>query len=268
MEKFRFQIGKSIVALFIFALILIVGSKTGWFTNWQIDLNDFSYQLGYGILIGLIPSILIGFISFKEQFERQLKVLGLSKEVINAGISEYHDNWDKSILEEKLKKSDNVIFYMIYGSTVIKELSRTMQNRLREEDFSIKIYLLDKDNPFVESLGNLWAKDNEKYNSDGIRSKIDDVKKEIDTICKNLKKKNELNGNIEVYQLKYHPVFFSFYQFDNSVVFVPTKNVEEKYFQIPSFVCEKIIDGGIHNWCIKQINSIESLEEKALKKVV
>jgi hypothetical protein len=260
MNKLNFRISKWIIGLFVLALLLIIGSSTNWFRSWGIDYNLFIHELGYGILIGLIPSVLIGYISFKEQFEKQLQILGISKEIINAGVSNYNENWDISILEEKLKGANEVEFYMTYGSTVINNLSRTIKSKLQEDGFSITIYIMDEKNPFVNSLGSFWEKDNKKYNPEGIRSKIEDTLEEINTLKVNLKKDEALKGKIRTYKLRYHPVFFSFYRFDDEIVFVPSKNVERKSYQVPSFVCNKTSSGGLFNWCNDQIQYIKGIE--------
>jgi hypothetical protein len=78
-----------------------------------------------------------------------------------------------------------------------------------------------------------------------------------------------LKGKIEIYKLKYHPVFFSFYRFDNEIVFVPSKHVVEKNHPVLSFVCSKTSSGGLFNWCNNQIKEIKSIDNnQALIKVL
>jgi hypothetical protein len=265
----KYKIIYWIVGLFVIAVVLIIGSSTNWFLNWELSYNTFLYDLGYAILIGLIPSVLIGYISFKWQFERQLEVLNVSKNIIDAGVSDYNENWNPLILEGRLKDAKNVEMYMTYGRTVINNIRLSLKSKLQDEGFSIKIYIIDEKNPFVEYLGSFWAKDNNKYNSDGIRTGIGDSLEELKTIKENLKKNGTLNGNIEIYKLKYHPVFFSFYRFDDEIVFVPTKNVVKKNHPISSFVCNKTSDGGLFNWCNDQINEIRNIDSgQALNKVL
>lgn len=268
MNSLNYKFSTWVIVLAIFGTLLFIIPSLDYTNGLHVDYGNLVSQLGLGILIGLIPSVMIGFIFFKEQFEKQLQVLGVSKEIINAGVTEYYDKWDEQILKDRLKDSKEVEIYMTYGATVIKNLSREILRRLEEKDFNVKFYIMHEDNPFVESLGSFWSKDNSDYDSEGIKSRIKESVNELSTIKSNSESDNMLNGKIEVFKLKYHPIFFSFYRFDDEVVFVPTKNVERKAYQVPSFVCKKLSDKGLYNWCVNQIEFIrDQSNNNSLEKI-
>jgi len=268
MNNLNYKFSTWVIVLAVIGILLFVIPSIDWTNGLQVDFGNLTSQLGLGILIGLIPSVMIGFVFFKEQFEKQLQVLGVSKEIINAGVSEYYDTWNEQIVKDRLSEAKEVEVYMTYGTTLIKNLGREILKRLEEKDFHIKFYIMDESNPFVESLGSFWSKDNSDYNSEGIKKRIGESIKELRTIKSNSEKDNRLNGKIEVFKLKYHPVFFSFYRFDDEVVFVPTKNVERKAYQVPSFVCKKLSDKGLYNWCVNQIVFIRNkTDNRAIEKV-
>jgi len=268
MKYLNYKFSIWVILLAVIGILLFIIPSIDWENGIQLDFGHVISQLGLGILIGLIPSVLIGFIFFREQFERQLQVLGVSKEIIDAGVSEYYDKWDEQILKSRLKNSKEVEIYMTYGATVIKNLSREILGRLEQKDFSIKFYIMHEYNPFIESLGSLWSKDNPDYDAEGIKSRIKESINELTTIKNNSESDDKLNGKIEVFKLKYHPVFFSFYRFDEEVVFVPTKIVERKAYQVPSFVCKKLSDKGLYNWCVSQIDFIvNKTNNNAVEKV-
>ncbi|MEQ9307924.1 MAG: hypothetical protein RLN90_00610 [Balneolaceae bacterium] len=269
MENFKYKTAFWIIALFIISLILIGVNETNAFSDWDINWKSFSKDLGYGILIGLIPSVLIGFLAFREQFNKQLEVLGVSRQIIDSGFTQYYDEWDETILRNKLEESNEVDIYFTYGSTVINTLSRTIAEKLKDRSTIINIYLMDENNPFLVSLGSLWGKDNDKYNAEGLKKRIQSTVEEIKSIKRNLEEDQDYKGVINAYKLKYHPVFFSFYRFNNEIVFLPTKNVERKTYQVPFFICKKLNSRGVYNWCMSQINYIDEIKkDDALIKVI
>jgi hypothetical protein len=258
--------------LWIFAGIFIIGLVLVMIPNVTLSLNEgvtidwenLSMQFGLGLLIGLIPSLLIGLLSFKDQFDAQLKVLKINRNIINSGITDYFESWDESVIKDKLATAKNVDFYFTYSTRLIQNVAHILRERLKEDGFSISLFIIDKENPFIESLGFLWGKENANYNADGLKTKIDNTISELKTMVNNLKKEGGLKGNIKLYTLKYHPTFISFYKFDEEIVFVPTKIVETKLDKPPFFVCEKKSSGGIYNWCNSQLEVIKNKNHESL----
>lgn len=256
------------LGLTLFAFFLIIGVSTEWFSTTNVNIDQLLFELGFAIIIGLISSFLIGFISVKDQFEKQIKVLGVSKEVLKSGFLNFFGDWEDVNLVSHLKDSKEITFYFVYAGTVLGDVSRVLKEKLQQKDVSIKIYLMHEENHFVDALGKLWGKDREAYNAEGIRNKIQDSTELLLSIKKNLEKRGKLKADFEVYKLLYHPVFFSFYIFDKKIIFSPSKNIEKKLFSTPSILCKKTDTKGLYDWCSKQVDEIDEIGDQALEKLI
>lgn len=261
------KVNKILFFLLIITLILLFAVETNFFSEFEGRYTSYFADILLAVVTGTIVGIVLNYLVLEEQQEENKKLLNIGSNVIESGFSKYHPTYKVHDLEELLSSSKNVDFYVTYADRTLGILEHALKKKLRDPDFNINIYLMHKDNPFLVSLGSLWGKNDSSYDLDGLKQKIDRVLKDLVRLKKSLIREKSDHNNLNVYKLKYHPVFFSFYRFDDKLVFIPTKLIEQKNINIPSFNFNNTgKDSDIYNWCMSQLDIIKDDSTSSLEK--
>src|SRR6202012_1002981 len=137
-----------------------------------------------------------------------------------------------------------------YGRRLFGNIEDKLEKLCKNKDVRLNIFIYSRENPFIDALGLLWGKTNKEYDADGIRKNIESTTTLLTLLFKKLNDQGTLKATVKVYGLKRHPVFYSFYRFDDEIIFVPSKIIEEKNFVPAAFLTKKTTNSdGIYNKC-------------------
>jgi hypothetical protein len=223
------------------------------------------------ILIVVVAAFLVS-AYFEFYLRKQIsddfnKILEAKEEFGKAGIIKYYPNFkDITDLRAYFKENKRCIeIYLTYGQTVFGILQDSISEYCKNEKAELNIFMLSPENKFIPGLGELWGKSNSNYDENGIKEKIRSSLTTLQSTFNELENKNQLKAKIKVVLLKRHPVFYSFYRFDDEMIYVPSKIVETKTFIPLAFKVKKTEHSeGIFNKCMEELGLIkketESLE--------
>lgn len=146
----------------------------------------------------------------------------------NIGLINYFDNFEDAheLIKNKISNAKVVDIFVMYGDSFLNTSTKAIKSVLSKDNSTLRYIMYSSDNPFIKSYGNYWGivGENTKYTEEGLKSKIEDVKK----FLKKLIKKKHNNCKFELYEIKNSPISYSFYRVDNELFFVPSKNTIAK----------------------------------------
>ncbi len=145
------------------------------------------------------------------------------------GLINYFDNFEDAHDEIKMKISlaKNVDIFVMYGDSFLNTSSKAIRKLLSKENTNLRYFMYSENNRFIESYGFYWSDGGkiQKYNADGIREKIINVKTDLkNNIIKGMNEKS----SFQLYSIKDAPISFSFYKIDDELYYVPNKNIRAK----------------------------------------
>jgi len=225
------------------------------------DWNEFAVKLSSNVSIALLAGLGAGLIFEifirEKQGEEILDLVKLKSEMLDSGIKEYYFDFRNIDLREKLRSATNIDMYFTYGHTLVKTVYPILEERMKDSNVKLNIFLLSKENPFLDAFGNLWGKYNELYNKENLIKKIDEVTTLLSSLLDKLKVANELKAKVGIFEINYHPVTYSFYRIDNEIVFCPTKLTEDYNFRPISIIVTNRNETDIYHWCLREIEYIK-----------
>lgn len=154
------------------------------------------------------------------------------------GLKNYFENFEDvhNEIKEKILKAKNVDIFVMYGDSFLNMSTKSIQSLLSVENSKLRYFIYSSENKFIDAYGNYWGENNNsKYNSDGIKAKIENVKNDLRRIVSD----NTIKGTFELYEIKNAPASYSFYRIDNDLYFVPSKNIRAKEIKPPVFHFKK-----------------------------
>lgn len=255
--------------IILVCFVIILAAKLYLNTIISEEWISFLINLTTAITAGIVVGIYFDLSVRRELTDEILSKIRLKEELIKSGLVEYHSSWTsiKPKLPIYFNKAKKVDIYANYASTVLNDLDEALNRFLQIKKNEINIYILHDKNPFIPGLGAHWGFENEGTDEERIRQKISSSIETLRNVCKELSGKNKLKAKIGVYQLTRHPVFYSFYRFDNLVVFVPSKIVQAKSFKPMSFVAiNSEYDDDLYKRCSAELEDIK-LSKDAITKV-
>ena len=186
------------------------------------------------------------------------KILEIKEEFGKAGIIKYYHNFkDINLRSLFTSETTSIDIYVNFAHTVFNQIQDSISDYVKKNKVELNIFILSPENKFISGLGTLWGKNNSDYNEDGIKSKIDQSLQTLKTTFEDLKNKSLLKAEIKVYLLKINPVFYSFYRFNDEMIYVPSKIVELKTFIPLCFLVKRTIHSeGIFNKCMEELRII------------
>ena len=251
-KNFYLRLG-IILLIIIFLLFAIDGKLNDWAVVRDF-LKEFIIVIGAAILVSLYFERRLR----KEISEEFNSILEAKEEFAKAGIVKYYSNFLDVDFRSYLDRDLNAVdFYLTYGRRLFGNIEDKLKKLCTNKNTNINIYILSKENPFLEPLGQLWGRTNIDYKTDKLKEHIDATINLLTLLFNDLKSAGSLKATVKVYGLKRHPVFHSFYRFDDEIIFVPSKIIEEKDFVPPAFLTKKTIHSeGIYNKCMYELNDI------------
>jgi hypothetical protein len=248
----------TIIIVFLICTLLLLGIEGGW-NDWSI-LKEMFKEIIIVLGAAIIVSLYFEFRLRNEISSEFNKILEMKEEFGKAGLVKYFSNYKDIDIRRFFNQDVKIIdIYVNYGNTFFKDVEDKLESFCKKPDGQLSIYILSKDNPFIKGLGNLWGKNNSDYNEDGIKNQIDSTTALLKNLFEGLKTKNSLKAKVRLISLKRHPVFYSFQRFDDEIIYVPSKLIENKSFKPLSFLCRKTIHAdGIFNKCITELEIIKS----------
>jgi hypothetical protein len=143
----------------------------------------------------------------------------------------------------------------MYGYTIFNNLSQEINRKLMDKNSVINIYMIDPDNVFVSSYSNHWYNDN----GEKLKSKINESQEFLLSKINELNKRNEINGELNIFVNIKNPINYSFYLFDKKAFFVPSKNVTTKEFVPLTLEAEKTSDPeALYNKIRTELNMMKN----------
>ncbi len=144
------------------------------------------------------------------------------------GLVNYFDNFEDAhnLIKEKISKAKLVEIFVMYGDSFVNTSTISIKALLSKENSKFRYFMYSLENNFINSYGNHWGEveENTKYNKEGLKSKIENVKKDLRLL---LKTKHQ-TCEFEFYEIQSAPMSYSFYRMDNELFFVPSKNIRSK----------------------------------------
>ena len=250
----------STILLLLCGIFLLEGyaeESWGWSTTWVSLLKT--------LFITLLATTLIGsFFEYGLRFQltrdfKQYLDFNFEKNLI--GLIKYYPSWKNLSLGDFFKKGHNIKIYVNYARSVFDNNQEEMHELLQRRNVNLEIFMLAEDNPFLESLGQLWGINDPAYNADGLRKKIRESRKILLDAIEHLAKDDKLNAKVAIFQLHRHPVFYSFYMSDNEILFVPSKIIGLKRFRpFVLHVKDTGAEKDIYNHCLTELEEIKKFE--------
>lgn len=237
-------------------LLLALDGKLNDSHLWTDVLKEFLLVISAAVIVSMyFENRLRGEIS--HEFETILKT---KDEFARGGIAKYYASFDDvNIQSFFVKKPSKIDIYVTYGHSLFDKISPQLKEAAQRKDLELNIYMFSIENPFIDGLGQLWGKANQDYNSEGIKLKIDSTLRMLDNLFGDLKSAGNLNATVSITQLKRHFVFYSFYRFDDEIIYVPSKLVEDKSYRPISFLVKRTSGlEGIFNKCLHELNIIKN----------
>src|SRR5690606_14012879 len=113
----------------------------------------------------------------------------------------------------------------------------SIQKLLSRDNSVFRYFLYSSTNQFIDAFGKYWGDEgnNTKYNSDGLKEKIKNVKNDLERLAS----KKHQNSLFELYEIQHSPLTYSFYKIDNELYFVPSKVIKAKEIKPPVFHFKK-----------------------------
>jgi len=213
----------------------------------------------------VIASVLVG-MYYDNSIRVQLtdEIIGkikLKDEIIKSGITSYYSNFGAIDLKKYFAEAKKVDIYVNYANTLFNQIGDTIEIFLQTKKREINIYLLSEDNKFIQGLGAHWGYNDSGSDETQIKTKIASSIALLIKTCTQLKSKNKLKAKITISKLNRHPVFYSFYRFDDIIILVPSKLVQSKNFRPLAFIAENgEYEDDIYKKCSKELEDIKSSE--------
>lgn len=257
-EIFSKSLIKTLIIILLVGLILLLALE-GAFESYEI-FKKFLEEFIIVIIAALVVSAFFEFRLRKEISEEFNRFLELNEEFGKAGIVKYYSNFKDIDFRPYFNREVNSVdIYVTYGATFFKSIEDKLESMAYKTDVNLNIYLMSKENPFISGLGNLWGRSDSSYNEDGIKSNIDKTCDLLKGLFSRLKGEGKLKARIQICLLKRHPVFYSFYRFDDEMIYTPSKVIEPKTFVPIAFIVRKTSNSeGIYNKCMFELNNIKN----------
>lgn len=170
------------------------------------------------------------------------------------GLVNYFDNFEdaQNIIKEKMSKAKSVDVFVMYGDSFVNTSTKAIQLLLAKDNSKFRYVMYSLDNKFIESYGNHWGVvDNiPKYNKDGLKSKIENVKNDLIRLSKD----KHQNCIFEIFEIQSAPLSYSYYRMDQELFFVPSKNIRAKEIKPAVFQFKKTtFDYSMYNKLVSEL---------------
>ncbi len=227
--------------------------KSVWDPAWLNYFSNIITALMAGVAVGIFFELFVR----REQSKELMQLVDLKEELRKSGIIGYYSDFQDIDLRRFFDTAKHIDLYFSYGSTLISQLSPTLEKKFMDENAEIRIFFLADDNPSLGGLGSLWGKYSAEYQIEGLRKKIQGVKNRLLELLEKVKQKSDKIASVSIFALKYHHVSYSFYRFDDTIILSPTKLTEDKNVRPIALICKKTNAQDIYSWCMSELEFIK-----------
>ncbi len=164
-----------------------------------------------------------------------------------------YDQWN-----EHFENSSELDLFFSYGSAWRSHQRFQLNKFISKKGNKIRVIMPDPDDQLtIEELARRFDYDPHK-----LKSRIEETKEDF----KNLALKASENGaSVEIWYIPAAPVF-SFYRFNNILIFALFTHQKDKIVKVPSFVCEK--RGRLYNYFKREFEVMINEDRKLTRKIV
>ncbi|MEH6764682.1 MAG: hypothetical protein V7655_09305 [Aequorivita antarctica] len=250
---------KKLFWLKISVLTLIFIIVCGIFYHFFADTSWFPWVIAVlsSIFTSFLVSVFFQFALKDEISKEHLSIMEYLNEKNKSGIIKYYGSFKDCIesIKYEFRESKNIDIYLMYGYTIFNNLSQEINRKLMDKNSVINIYMIAPENVFVSSYSSHWYNDN----GEKLKSKINESKEFLLSKVKELKKRNEINGELNIFENTKNPINYSFYLFDKKAFYVPSKNVTTKEFVPLTLEAEKTSDPeALYNKISTELNMMKN----------
>jgi hypothetical protein len=181
------------------------------------------------------------------------------------GIRNTFRNFEEAFddIKKDIGSCKNADIFFMFGSSFINSSSSYIKDALSNKSAKLRFFIFDENNPFIESYGEQWSKEDEKYNAEGIKKLIKESYENIQRIYDAIDEKER--GALEIYKINNSALSYSFYKIDSKLYYIPAKLTTTKLFKHPVFLFEKSNDrrnlyNSIENEIDTMINNNEIIK--------
>lgn len=254
--KFSFYVISLFIGLGIF-LLLWTSNDELWVNNtfWQTILRE----LGAFIAISFTISLFWDVFGRKQLLDNVLDVTSLSDEIQQSGLIKIIENFpDYDKWQDHFTKSNILDIVFSYGSGWRSNLKITLGEFVSKKGNRIRVIMPDpNDSLTMKELARRFT-----YEETSLISKIQEA--EVD--FKDLASKAEKNGaSVEIWFIP-AAITYSFYRFNDLLIFAMFTHRQEKRIKVPSFVCEK--GGWLYDYFEKEFDQMVNPERRLTRKVI
>ncbi|RSK51487.1 hypothetical protein [Hymenobacter rigui] len=254
----KFFTSKQFVILLLM-LLIILASEFYKFKNpisSLIPYINIISNISVAILTGVLVGLYFEIFTRQEVYNNMLHHFNISKEVVSAGLVSYYSSFSDFDFRKYLSKSNKIDMYLTYGQTLFNTYNDTLIKLAKQKGNQINIYIYHEDNIFIEALEQHWTSGGPRGNT---RQKIKDTKDMLINQFKELRRQKLLKAKVKLILLKRHPVFYSFYRFDDHILLCPSKIFHIKAVKPFAFLFKSTgDDDGVFNKCIMELESVTS----------
>lgn len=255
-----------IASLTVIAIIFLEYAKEVllWNNLWVNAGGNILIAIASGLCIGIVFELFVR----KAQRDETFTIAKLSKELEQAGIEKYEPEFKDfgNELKQLLKKSLIIDMYLTYGGTFFNQISPDLLDVFKRKNCEVNIFIFSENNPFLSSLANLWSRIGSEYNEEGLKRKIQESTNLLLRLA-NTAYQGDIHADIKIFKLLNNPTNFSFYRFDDQLVFCPTKLTERKEYRAPTLICRKSNQNDIFNWIMDELSYIKKAGDNSTNQI-
>jgi len=253
-----------LISFFIISIIFLEYAKEIllWNNFWLNAAGNILIALASGLCVGVVFELFVRKTQRNETFE----IAKLSKELEQAGFDQYQPEFKDfgSELKRLLKKSTIIEMYLTYGKTFFNQISPELLDAFKRKNCEINIFIISENNFFLSALANLWSKIGDEYNEAGLKRKIQETSSLLIRLA-NTAYEGKSHADVKIFKLQHNPINFSFYRFDDYLIFCPTKLTERKEYRAMTMICHKSNSNDIFNWVLEELAFIKNQSNSTIQ---
>jgi hypothetical protein len=245
------------IIIILIVLIVVLGTevlKASYPKGFGNSVINTLSNLAVAVLTGLLVGVYFDYTSRGEAYDDVLKNLNISRSLSNGGIVDYFSSFNDFDFRTHLANSTSVSMYLTYGQTLFNTYNDTLLQLASTKNKVIDIFIYHEDNIFIPALNTHWNNSGSYSNT---KQKVVDTKNMLVNEFSELKRKGKLKAKVNLYFMKQHPVFYSFYKFDNHILLCPSKISHDKTVKPFAFLVSNTNRADcIYSKCITELNSV------------
>jgi hypothetical protein len=235
-----------VIAVFVGLVYLVRAHGFDRFWFWTVPASLLTAVLA-SALVGIIYDVFFR----RRQIDDTVRLTRYSVSLFNAGIEEYVLSFRQQGFGELITKSEHVDVCFVYGSTWLQTNMEHLRALFANPRATVRFFLADPSNTtYMKVLEQSWRSPADaSYTAADIRKRITRSLSEI---------ANEIQSaaaTVECHVIS-APITFSFYRFDDELLYVPMKLCRDKHYPVPALRCRRSGGDCLYGWVMGQINEL------------